>query len=167
MHRDGFNVVECTVTGEGITCSDGVRVRVDDVVYFEVDRDMDIVFKQSVEEMIICSGLGFQVHVWGSDKYILWTLPRGLNKCYLIKGVFLDQCNEYLYVVSEKPVYCSRSILSECERELGYIAEKLQRPIFIFMDIDQAPKLPNIVKHSNIDECISTLSRLLHDARSW
>ncbi|MEM4718158.1 MAG: hypothetical protein QXE81_05310 [Desulfurococcaceae archaeon] len=150
------DIVECYIKNELIKCSRDVEIDHDNkIIKLNTDTPLRLVARTSTNKSLICTGQDFQVHVWVPEKYILWHLPKGVNYCVLFNDVFLDQCDDKLYVISRKPYGCSDLTLSNCERELYRFLSIKHTPLFI---VEQELSIPiidavNMVIQGSMEDC--------------
>lgn len=162
MSTGQVDLITCTISGSDIQCSDkSVTISGERVFNIDSKHEISVLFKHGIKETVICSGIEFQVYAWGLDKYTIWILPPGLNQCILIKDVYLDQCNEYFYLVSRNPIFCDETLLIECEKKIMALSNSLRTPIFVFADLEPPTEIPNIVRHGNIEKCSKILLDLI------
>lgn len=130
----------------------GVR---NSVLELHLDFPAYVIFMHNLKEAVICSGLSFQTHVWGGNKYTIWALPLGTSYCAVFKDVFLDECADGLFVVSKFPQACSEVLLSACEKTLLNIMREIGLPLFISL-VDSThcqPFLSNVLDHNSENDC--------------
>jgi len=164
-----LSVLRCVRENEYFLCSDQRALKIrNGVVEIQLPKESLIVFTSGVKDSIICSGLDFQVHVWGLEKHTAWSFNPGTNNCVVLTNVFLDKCHDYVYAVSNTPNACNKLNVpySACERELVEIASKYRIPVFI-LDVRETPgSLPvNVVTHGSPDECYLHLMELKASSR--
>lgn len=158
-----MNTVVCAKEAGTFKCTDHGYLRINNGVFeMNLKEEALALFIHDVKETTICSGVEFQVHVWGLKKYVLWFLPRGANYCATLSETFLDMCDDYVYVVSKMPHACSKVLLTDCEKELLRFASTHKVPVFIVLDVDLSGSLPaNVVAHHGPEDlCLTKLSEL-------
>lgn len=159
-----LNVLECFKEHETLACKNHDYSRVGtNAIELRLDEESLTAFTLGVKDFVICSGLNFQVNVWGLEKIVTWLLPRGPNHCILLSNVFLDACSEYVYVISKTPHACDNLSLTACEIEFARLANTYGVPIFIVLDV-RIPGLPpiNTIIHKTLNNtCLEHLLELM------
>lgn len=158
-----MDIIKCIKKSGLIECTglDHLKIR-NGVVEIHLKKRTFALFLHGINEVTICSGLEFQVHVWGLEKYMLWLLPPGINHCITLSDVFLDPCSNYVYTVSKTPNACNTISNSLCKLELIKVADALRVPIFILLNIKPSHALPvNVIPYDGVeDRCFARVSEL-------
>ncbi|MEM0000879.1 MAG: hypothetical protein QXJ84_00290 [Desulfurococcaceae archaeon] len=158
-----MNIIQCTKENGSIRCTNRDHLKMcNGVLEARLEEKMFVLFVHAANETTICSGVEFQVHVWGLEKHVLWLLPPGINHCITLSGVFLDPCSNYVYAVSKTPNACSVVSRSPCKRKLLKLANALKVPVFILLDVEPPGILPvNVIPYDGAeDRCFARLLEL-------
>lgn len=159
-----MKVLECFKKHNALTCKNHVYSRMSaDAIELRLDEESLVTFTLEVKDFVVCSGLNFQVSVWGLEKRVIWLLPPGSNHCILLSDVFLDICSEYVYAISKTPHACNNLFLTACETEFVKLANTYRVPIFIVSNANVSGLPPmNVVIHEiPNDMCLERLSELV------
>lgn len=155
--------IECDIEDNLIKCNKPVEIdHGGRVIKLFSSTPLRLIAKTSIDRSLICTGPDFQVYVWINEKYMIWYLPEGTNYCVLFNNVFLDQCDEKLYVISKEPYGCDKLVLSNCERELYKLLFIKDMPFFIIKEELGIPitNVANIVIQGNVENCHAKLTLL-------
>ncbi|MEM4482054.1 MAG: hypothetical protein QXK88_05615 [Desulfurococcaceae archaeon] len=157
------NMFKCVKENQRFACDEGIAtVHSDTVIELKFDSPAYVLFAHIPKETVICSGLSFQVHIWGNNKYTLWEFPKGTNYCAVFRDVFLDECVDRLFVVSSAPNACSKLAFSSCEKALLSALHRIGLPLFIAVGSFTYHELqPNILKHNSEEECQRKIKMLI------
>lgn len=160
-----MDIIECAKKDTSLLCREhGVLDFSRGVVKLSLNKEGGFLFIHALNETILCTGLEFQVHVWGSTKYTLWLLKPGENTCVLFKDLFLDKCADYAYVISTSPNACSKLNFTRCEEELLVkIKLSLNTPLFILLGPGEGLQIRdmlNIISHENPASCEQKLAEI-------
>jgi len=136
-------------------------------IKFSLTENSLIVFKHDIKEIIICDSGSFQVYIWGSDKYTIWSLPSGEHLCLILRELYIDEC-EGFYVISKKPSACRELKISTCELEILKLLTQLNSPLFILLDeVDTEYELINTLKRREKSEIcpekLETIKKFLRE----
>ncbi|MEM0001773.1 MAG: hypothetical protein QXS24_02490 [Desulfurococcaceae archaeon] len=160
-----MSITECVKKEDKLYCNElGVLDIEQGTIKFSFNDETNVLFIHELNEIILCTGLDFQVYVWGKTKYTLWTLRPGNSSCIVLKDLFLDECTEHVYAVSSFPNMCDKLNYTECEDEL--ITEMklaLNMPLFILVGLRddlQHRNTINIVNHEDPASCQQKLTML-------
>lgn len=160
---DYVDIIRCVKRNELIECTDHNHLKIrNGVLEANLREKTFALFVHNVNEVTICSGLEFQVYIWGLEKYVLWLLPPGVSHCITLSNAFLDPCSNYVYAVSKTPNACNMIPNSSCKYELLKIADALRVPIFISLNIETPRTLPvNVVLYDSMeDQCFVKIHEL-------
>jgi hypothetical protein len=155
-----MHVYRCDIE-RAISCYDiQVDVVNERLVKLNTASNVGVVFTHTPATCVICTGVEFQVYVWGSKKHTLWLLPPGENYCVVLEHCYVDQCFDHVYVVSRTPNSCERLEAYECVDKLVDIAGRMKTLLFVNLDIPclHANNLVNLINSHDL-ECNGELVR--------
>lgn len=160
-----YNSVTCYID-QTVTCKNTeVITEEPNVFYLVISARTPVVFIHSINKLPICQGWGFQIHVWGDEKYTIWVLNEGRVPCLVLNGVYVDICGDNVYALSSKHAICSILSLTPCEVELAELLKLLKYPLFVLVDYSRNVPLINVVNHANVVECTEKKNRLFNVLR--
>lgn len=159
-----FEEIVCRIH-EDIQCSKSVEIIDGELIRFLSRESTRLIAETDKNSMLLCNGIDFQVHVWGSNKYVIWSLEKGVTKCIVLRNLYLDKCNEALHVVSSEPYSCSKlDTLVQCEEKALRIYAERGVPLFIALDITnpRLRELENVLIHGDQGDCWTKILLLEH-----
>jgi hypothetical protein len=155
--------IKCTKKEEISCTGKGYEVLSNNVVRLITEYPSTLLMTHSPNECTICTGLSYQVLVWGDRKHTLWYMGAGENYCIVLGDCFLDFCSSELYVVSNSPHACRELELSNCERDLyDLLKSHYGKPLFVCIDHKECLQqlIHNVVYHGLEDDCLGKLNKI-------
>ncbi len=153
----------CRLIGKPVCDSLRLNEIEEDTYSIDIDDEYGyVLFELETPKKIICSGLYFQTHVWGSTTYYLWLLPHGTNICIVLEDSTLEEVDENVYLINNRRVLAmdhSFYLYIECLKHLLNT-----RPIFLILDRKRTgTKYMNLIIFSGVDELGDHVIKLLTD----
>jgi hypothetical protein len=156
-----MHVYRCDIE-RAISCYN-IQVDVVDekLVKLDTASSIGVVFTHTPITCVICTGVEFQVYVWGDKKYTLWLLPPGENYCIVLEYCYVDHCLDHVYVVSRAQYSCERLEEYKCVDKLVNIANRMKIPVFVNLDIPclHINNLVNFINSHDLMKCNNELAR--------
>lgn len=96
-----MRIIKCIVENK-IECSNSTIIHIaGNTIEFNISDETLVVFETHSSTRIICSGIQYQFHQWGSTSYQLWLFEKGSNVCLLLGNVNLVELTNGVILVKE------------------------------------------------------------------
>jgi len=160
-----LSIITCNYL-EQLSCSEHIQYSREpgDIYSIVVDEMRGFLFITNPRVKPICSGYDFQTHVWGMDRYTLWILPSGVNKCiFIVDSTITPVVDESIYLV-HKSNKTPESDLDKTRLYISILREKdpkrFNKIYLLDSELGFEIKWYNLITYRDIDDLINYLQAI-------